>query len=283
MKNIFLRINQIQNAPNMPYYRDSRILKVVISPSEQYQYAELSGLETLSTDKCFNFHYNEKNSVLKLILAETKPNNFDIAYSLISLDQIQENLLVKETQIMQTTVSGIMNPLITFDLQISSGHSELSNNSPQNLYPTLKDIGSSDSSQSPFIPDGLDFTAITKNSENFQTNMNDKFFEQNNEYSSCSSDYDNEEEDMIVNARVYFNDDANKLLKSIKVHNGLKVSKLQQQTKESANKYQIDSSNKRPILNMNEESSSAQNNKNNSTPFIPPEENDAPFLLPKSS
>lgn len=267
MRNAFLRIIQVQNAPNIPYYKDSRILKVAISPPDQCQYANLSGLETLYTNQSFNLHYNDTNSILKLILTETKPNNFDIACTIIPLEGIQENTLLHETRVMQAIVSGISSPLITFELQISSKPAKPINNPTKNLYPTLENIRTSDSSQKPFIPNDSCFTSIIKIS---QTQTSNNLFIKNDEDSYYSSDYD-EEEDMIINARIFFNDESINLLKSSQ--NGCTTSvsrKQKEQTKSS-------------IKPPENKSSSSTKNENNSIPFVPPNENDAPFLLPKSS
>lgn len=284
MKNAQLRIIQIQNAPNIPYYQDSRILKVIIPPSEHYQYAQLSGLSTLYTNQNFNFQYNENNSTLTLVLSETKPNIFDIAYAIVPLAKFQGNSIVQETYVMQTIVSGILSPLITFELHISSETYIQTNPNPKKLYPTLKKLDFDDSPQKPYIPNDFDYSAIIKNTKSFEPQNTDWQFAQNSQEFCYSSDYD-EEEDMIINARVYFNDETINLMKTSQTPLESSTPKLQQQQQDAfpIRPSQTNPTKSKPLSDHDAELSKFSSNKNESTPFIPPDENDVPFLLPSSS
>ncbi|KAK8842587.1 hypothetical protein M9Y10_025445 [Tritrichomonas musculus] len=285
-KNICISISQILNAPNNPYYKDSRVLRVIISPPDQNQYANLIGLETLTTGQKFNFQYTESNSFLTFVLMESKPNYFDIAYITISLANFNTNSFVQESQIMKATVQGINNPSIIFNIQITPVRVELKKSSSQSLYLSPKADNPKNRSQEPFVPNNLDFSAIIKYQQQPESQIDSKFLEQENfefydEDAYFSSD--EEEEDKVINARIFFNDDIITLPVSSQSSSESLKPKIQQQQQheQQVNRPYTSPPNKKPPFIIDTNSADLSQNGSNSIPFVPPDDNDAPFLLPK--
>lgn len=218
MRHAYFRLNRIWNVPNNPYYADSRLLKVIIFPPNQIQTILLFGLDVLTTNQEFHFQFSNKQSKLSVVLMETKPYPFDVAYITIPINAFPLNSIAKREFPMELLVSGTEHPQISFDFHISSVLSQKLI-SPQNYsisFSSQESINtqnmghfiSSDDSTPPIILPHIQPSLIQ--------------FSKTNDFPDSVADPESaessEEEDLIINSRIVFLDPSLMSIPSLKEH-----------------------------------------------------------------